>query len=186
MGEWRDALSLVEGAGLVGVGVGSGKASPAKKGKGKGGKEASDPEIALVKGGHGLDQLVEALCVVPASSCTADESTTSSGKAKEGAMQETLRICKRMIESEEKRIVDRRRKEREEKGKGRFKGGRDEEAPREGFGGFGLKEEPNGKGGKGAQKGKWLGGKRKAVEMEEDDEEVEGRKEVDLDSEDEA
>jgi hypothetical protein len=100
--------------------------------------------------------LVEALKVVPASSCECGTGLSL------GALQETLRISRSMLDDEERRVGFERRK-RDDVKRGN---GRDAMAPREGFNGDGLEEPPRKK-----MKG-WLGERKSAVNNTVDSEEA--------------
>lgn len=126
--EFAGAIDMLEGAAFVRAasplhsktGTRAPRKSPIKK-------AASERPLAL--SAVPLDELVEALKTVPSSSCD-----QASGSLSAGAMQETLRISKAILDSEERRLgQERRRKEFEKRG-----GGRDTMAPREGFSGNGL------------------------------------------------
>lgn len=145
--------------------------SPKGKGRKVGGgasssSSSSDPPILLSQ--YGLDALVQGLKVVPATECEGGMST--------GALQETLRMSKSMLDAEEDRTFSVRRKMMYEKsGKGR-----DVMAPKAGFHGDGLEGAPASvvgkarKGGKAKGKGgkTWIGEGGKTVGEEEEGETV--------------
>lgn len=152
--EFQGAIGLLESVAFVqeprsvisGNGGGGGSQRGSRRSPGKKSVTAASAEKQIALSSVPLDELVEALKIVPANSC--EHGTGLSV----GALQETLRISKSMLDDEERRVgFERKKHENEKRGNGR-----DAMAPREGFNGDGLDEPPK-------KKAKsWLGNRKSA------------------------